>query len=127
MAYAGITKGTSALHAAMLITAERLGVAEELYGELEAGQSALFARMESMIPALPAVSGRYIGEMREIASTLAGCDMPAGFHEGAAELYELLEQSPFASERRDTVDKSRGLRRTIEVCARSPKDTVDAD
>ncbi len=118
MVYAGITKGTSALHAAMMIAAERLGVGDELHGELQSSQAVMYKRMENMTPALPAVSGRYVGEMLEIAKTMAACDMPTGLHEGAAELYRLLDQSPFSSERRDTVDKSRTLRQTIEVCAR---------
>lgn len=119
MAYAGITKGTSALHAAMLIAAERLGIAEELHDELQSSQSAMYKRMENMTPALPAVSDRYVGEMLEIVKTMAGCGMTTGFHEGAADLYRLLDESPFSSERRDTVDKSRSLRQTIEVCARA--------
>lgn len=127
MAYAGITKGTSALHAAMLIAAERLGVADELFGELQSSQAALYGRMESMTSALPAVSGRYIGEMLEIANTMAACDMPSGFHEGAADLYRLLDKSPFSSERRDTVDKNRTLRETIEVCAKAGIDTAVAE
>ncbi len=118
MAYAGISKGTSALHAAMLIAAERLGVADELYGELQSSTPAIYKRMENLTPALPAVSDRYVGEMLEIAETLSACGVTAGFHEGAAELYRLLGKSPFASERRDTVDKNRSLRETIKVCAR---------
>lgn len=119
MAYAGISKGTSALHAAMLIAAERLGVADELHEELKTSQATMYQRMENMTPALPAVSGRYVGEMLEIAKTMAACGMTPGFHQGAADLYALLGESPFASERRDTVDKNRTLRQTIEVCARS--------
>ena len=118
MVYAGITKGTSALHAALLIAAERLGVADEVHGEFQSSQAGLYDRMERMTPALPAVSHRYVGEMIEIARTMAECGMTTGFHDGAADLYRLLETSPFASERRDTVDQSRGLRETIEVCAR---------
>ena len=72
-----------------------------------------------MTPALPAVSDRYVGEMLEIAKTMAACGLTAGFHEGAADLYRPLDKSPFASERRDTVDKDRTLRQTIEVCARA--------
>ena len=117
MAYAGITKGTSALHAAMLIAAERLGVADALHDELQYSQGAFYRRMEAMTPALPAVSARYVGEMLEIARTMESCGLTGGFHEGAAELYRLLERSPFSAERRDTVDPERGLRRTIEVCA----------
>ncbi|MDJ0611146.1 MAG: DUF1932 domain-containing protein [Kiloniellales bacterium] len=117
MAYAGITKGTSALHAAMLIAAERLGVADALHDELQYSQGAFYRRMEAMTPALPAVSARYVGEMLEIAKTMESCALTAGFHEGAAELYRLLARSPFASERRDTVDPTRGLRGTVEACA----------
>jgi len=127
MAYAGITKGTSALHAAMLIAAERLGVGDELFGELQSSQTALYQRMENMTSALPAVSGRYIGEMLEIADTMASCDMPSEFHQGAADLYRLLDKSPFASERRDTVDESRTLRQTIEACAKAGSDKAVAE
>jgi len=117
MAYAGITKGTSALHAAMLIAAEKLGVADVLYEELAYSQAATLKRMENMTPALPAVAERFAGEMREIADTLASVGVPRGFHDGAAELYELLDRSPLSVERRDTVDPDRTLQRTIEICA----------
>lgn len=117
MAYAGITKGTSALHAAMLIAAEKMGVADVLYEELAYSQPAMLQRMERMTPALPAVAERYAGEMREIAHTLASVGVTRGFHDGAAELYELLDRSPLSAERRDTVDRSRTLQKTIEICA----------
>lgn len=117
MAYAGITKGTSALHAAMLIAAEKMGVADELYAELGYSQGATLKRMENMTPALPAVAERFAGEMREIASTLASVGVTSGFHDGAAELYDLLDRSPLSAERRDTVDRDRTLQRTIEICA----------
>jgi 3-hydroxyisobutyrate dehydrogenase-like beta-hydroxyacid dehydrogenase len=119
MCYAGITKCSRALETAVLIAAEKLGVADEIHAELEASAAAIYKRMEYMIPRLPAVSGRYIGEMKEIAHTMESAGVTAQFHVGATELYQLLEQSPFASERRDTVDPDRTLRQTVEVCARS--------
>lgn len=125
MVYGGITKGTSALHALMLLAAERMGVSDELHQELQASQAAAYKRMENMTSALPAVSNRYVGEMLEIAKALDSVDLPAGVHEGAADLYRLLNQSPFAAERRDTVDKSRTLRQTIEVCARVGMSDID--
>ena len=117
MCYGGITKGTSALHAAVLIAAEALGVANELYEELEFSLEAQLKRMENLTPALPAVSSRYIGEMKEISKTLKSVGVTSGFHDGATALYELMEKSPFASEIRETVDPNRTLRETIEVCA----------
>jgi len=117
MCYAGITKGTGALHAAVLIAAEALGVADELYEELTYSQEGQLKRMESMTPGLPAVSGRYIGEMREISKTMGSVGVTTGFHDGATALYQLMEKTPFASEIRETVDRSRTLRQTIQVCA----------
>ena len=116
MCYAGITKGTSALHAAILIAAEALGVGDELEEELTYSQEASLKRMEVMTPALPAVSGRYIGEMREISKTMSSVGVTSGFHDGSTDVYELMVKTPYASERRDTVDKSRSLRQTIQTC-----------
>ncbi len=115
--YAGITKGTSALHAAVLIAAEALGVADELHEELTYSQEAQLKRMENMTPALPAVSARYIGEMREISKSMGSVGVTTGFHDGSTALYQLMEKTPFASEIRETVDRSRTLRQTIKVCA----------
>ena len=117
MCYAGITKGTSALHAAVLIAAEALGVADELFEELTYSQEGQLKRMENLTPALPAVSARYIGEMREISKTMGSVGVTTGFHDGSTELYQLMEKSPFASEIRETVDKDRTLRQTVKVCA----------
>ena len=117
MCYAGITKGTSALHAAVLIAAEALGVGDELHEELSYSQEAQLKRMENMTPALPAVSARYIGEMREISKTMGSVGVTSGFHDGSTAVYELMVRTPYANERRDTVDNSRTLRQTIQTCA----------
>jgi len=117
MCYAGITKGTSALHAAMLMTAEKLDIADQLHHELTYSQGEIYKRMEGVTPALPAVSDRYIGEMEEIAKTMGTVGMPTGFHDGSADLYRLMTKSPYASEIRETVDKSRTMRQTVEGCA----------
>ena len=117
MVYAGVTKGVSALCANMLIAAERLGVGDIAHEEFQYSQEALYRRMENLTPALPAVSERYIGEMEEIAATCLSVNLSAGFHQGAADLYRLMERSPFADEIRETVDKERSLRATIKGCS----------
>ncbi len=118
MCYAGITKGTSALHTAVLMAAESLGVADEIHQELALSVGALYSRMEAVVPKLPAVSARYIGEMKEIAKTMESAGVTANFHTGAGELYRVLEKTPFAAERRDTVDPDRTLRQSLEVFAK---------
>ncbi len=55
---------------------------------------------------------------REIAKTMESAGVTANFHVGATELYRVLEKTPFAAERRDTVDPERTLRQSLEVFAR---------
>ncbi len=118
MCYAAMTKGTSALHIALLTAAEALGLTEELYAELESSQPEVFARMEAALPRLPANAHRWVGEMEEIAATFSHLGVTPGFHQGAAEVFRLLGETPFASETPETVDRSRTLAETISVVAK---------
>ena len=123
MCYAGMTKGTSALHVAVLSLAESLGLTEELAAELASSQSAAFEAMESGIARLPARAGRWIGEMEEIAATYESQGLPPGFHQGAASIYRLLSRTPYADERAETVDDSRSTAETIEAAVDALKGT----
>jgi 3-hydroxyisobutyrate dehydrogenase-like beta-hydroxyacid dehydrogenase len=116
MVYAGLTKGTMTLHAAVLITAQRLGLLDDLTSELQASQTQAWGRM-AVLPFLPADAGRWIGEMEEIADTFRAAGAPPGFHEAAAEVFRIMAQSPFASETRETLDRSRSLEEAITVFA----------
>lgn len=118
MCYAGLTKGTWTLHTAVLLAAEAQGLTAELRAELEYSQGQALAQMEACVPRLPADSGRWIGEMEEIAKTFADAGVTPGFHEGAAEIFRLLSQTPFASETRETIDESRTLEETLREAAK---------
>ena len=113
MCYAGLTKGTSALHVAVLSAAESLGLSEELGQELQSSQSHAFNQMNSGLSRLPARASRWIGEMEEIAATYEQLGLPPHFHQGAAEIYRLLSESPFATERAESVDQDRTTAQTI--------------
>ena len=115
MCYAGLTKGTSALHVAVLSLAESLGLSEELAAEFESSQPAAFEAMQSGISRLPARAGRWIGEMEEIAATYGSQGLPPGFHQGAASIYRLLSRTPYADERAETVDDGRTTGETIRA------------
>ena len=117
MCYASMTKGTNALRVAMLTTAYCLGLYDELIEELEDSQGDALSAMESQIPGLPANAGRWIGEMEEIAATFDAAGVTPGFHEGAAEIFRLLDSTPFADESPETIDRSRTLRDTIQETA----------
>ncbi|MFQ5763780.1 MAG: DUF1932 domain-containing protein [Rhodospirillales bacterium] len=118
MCYAGLTKGTFTLHTAVLLAAEAEGLTAELRDEFQYSQTQALAQMEARIPRLPADSGRWIGEMEEIAKTFAAAGVTPGFHEGAAEIFRLLAATPFASETRETIDASRTAAETIAEAAR---------
>jgi 3-hydroxyisobutyrate dehydrogenase-like beta-hydroxyacid dehydrogenase len=113
MTYAGLTKGTWTLHTALLLAARQCGVLDELLEEFSFSQAQTLNGMRARIPRLPADSARWVGEMEEIAATFADAGVPSGFHHGAAEVFKLFAQTPFASETRQSMDSSRTLEDTL--------------
>ena len=113
MCYAALTKGTSTLQVALLTVAESLGLSSELHEELAYSQKAALRNMESGIPRLPPNAHRWIGEMEEIATTFAAEGVTPHFHLGAAAIYRLLEQTPYAVESPEDIDSNRTLTQTI--------------
>lgn len=117
MCYAALTKGTWALHTAVLIAAERLGVTTPLIAAFEHSQQSTLEQMRARVPWIATDAGRWIGEMEEIAATFAGAGAPTGFHDGAAEIFRLLAMTPLAEETREHHDKSRTLDQAIDIFA----------
>ena len=115
MTYAGLTKGTWTLQTAVLMAARRLGVQDALIAEFEESQPQALALMRRMVPFLPADSARWVGEMEEIAVTFDAAGVPPDFHNGAAEVFRRLAQTPLAAETRQTMDRSRSLDEALEV------------
>ncbi|MCL0105193.1 DUF1932 domain-containing protein [Dehalococcoidia bacterium] len=117
MCYAALTKGTHTLQVALLTAAQKMGLTEQLKAELEFSQQGALAAMESGISRLPANAHRWIGEMEEISSTFASLGVTPHFHMGAADVYKLLNETPFAQETPETIDKTRSTWDTISVAA----------
>lgn len=86
MAYAGWTKGSTALLLAVRALARAEGIEADLLGEWALSQSGLEERSESLCRAMAPKAWRFEGEMREIAATLGAAGLPTGFHEAAAEI-----------------------------------------
>jgi 3-hydroxyisobutyrate dehydrogenase-like beta-hydroxyacid dehydrogenase len=100
MSYAGITKGTQALGAAMLLAAARAGSAAALHEELQFSQPEMLAWLQHFLPAMPAKAYRWIAEMQEIAG-FVGDDPAAGeLFAGAAHFYERIAED-FAADGKD--------------------------
>ncbi len=87
MAYAAWTKGSAALLLASRAAAEANGVGEALDAEWQASLPELEKRLASAALSALGKGWRWVGEMEEIAQTLAAAGLPAGFHEAAAEIY----------------------------------------
>jgi putative dehydrogenase len=90
MSYAGISKGLTAIAAAMLLGASRSGASRELYRELGESLPQLLSRFEKGIPDMYPKAYRWVAEMREIAAFLSEDKAAALIFEGAAQLYDRL-------------------------------------
>jgi 3-hydroxyisobutyrate dehydrogenase-like beta-hydroxyacid dehydrogenase len=90
MAYAGITKGLTALGAAMVLAASRAGCAEALHRELAASQPQLLKRFQSALPDMAPKADRWVAEMREIAGFAGEDPAAARIYQGVADLYQRL-------------------------------------
>jgi 3-hydroxyisobutyrate dehydrogenase-like beta-hydroxyacid dehydrogenase len=90
MSYAGITKGFTALGAAMMLAAARAGTAEDLKAELSASQPALFGWLTRQTPNMYSKAYRWVAEMEEIAQFVGEDPAARQFYEGAARLYERI-------------------------------------
>jgi 3-hydroxyisobutyrate dehydrogenase-like beta-hydroxyacid dehydrogenase len=87
MAYAAWTKGSSALLLAARALARAEGVESALLAEWALSQPQLAGQVERSARAAVAKGWRWVGEMEEIAQSLAGAGLPDGFHEAAAEIF----------------------------------------
>jgi putative dehydrogenase len=90
MSYAGITKGTTAIAAAMLLGAARFGCAEALIAELSSSQPEMLKRMQRGIPGMYDKAYRWVGEMQEISDFLDANAPSSEMYRGIARLYEFL-------------------------------------
>lgn len=104
MCYAAYSKGTTALLAAILATAESLGVRDELYQHWELDEPGFVNQVNGRAMRVTARAWRFEGEMNEIASTFQEAGLPDGFHKAAAEIYHRMagfkdsNQSPILGE-----------------------------
>jgi len=90
MCYAAYSKGTTALLAAMLATAESLGVREELYQQWDMNDKGFSEQVNRRVARVTAKAWRFEGEMKEIAETFQAAGLPDEFHRAATEIYRRM-------------------------------------
>jgi len=90
MCYAAYSKGTTALLAATVATAETLSVRENLYEQWDMDNTGFSDQVNQRVRRVTAKAWRFEGEMKEIASTFQEAGLPDNFHEAAAEIYHRM-------------------------------------
>jgi 3-hydroxyisobutyrate dehydrogenase-like beta-hydroxyacid dehydrogenase len=88
MSYAGITKGTQALGAVMMLAATRGGTADALLAELELSQPHMLGFLHRSLSIMPPKAYRWIAEMHEIADFVGEDPAAHELYTGAAHFYE---------------------------------------
>jgi len=100
MSYAGITKGTQAIGAAMMLAATRAGSADALFAELSSSQKEMFAWFKRGLAQMPPKAYRWIAEMHEIAGFVGDDPAASELYEGAAHFYERIAED-FDGDKKD--------------------------
>ncbi|MGB6446646.1 MAG: DUF1932 domain-containing protein [Xanthobacteraceae bacterium] len=101
MSYAGITKGTQAIGAAMMLAATRAGNADDLFAELQGSQKEMFAWFKRSLSMMPPKAYRWIAEMHEIAGFVGDDPAAHELYQGAAHFYERIADD-FDGDKLDT-------------------------
>lgn len=101
MSYAGITKGTQAIGAAMMLAATRSGSADALYQEIAFSQKVLLQQFQKQLPMMPAKAYRWVAEMEEIAGFVGDGSAGSKLYEGAAQFYKRIAED-FAASKEDS-------------------------
>ena len=94
MCYAAYSKGTTALLAAILATAESLGVREALYEQWDMDDADFSPQVNQRVRRVTGKAWRFEGEMIEIAGTFREAGLPGEFHAAAAEVYRRMKALP---------------------------------
>src|SRR5579862_6385906 len=110
MSYAGITKGTQAIGAAMMLTAAREGSADALFDELQASQKEMFLWFKRALASMPPKAYRWVAEMHEIASFVGDDPAARDLYEGAAHFYERIA-ADFENDKKDVTALSAFLQK----------------
>jgi len=98
MCYASYTKGAVALGVEMLMAARRLGVDAALDRELQESAADNRQWILSRTTVMPPKAYRWVPEMLEIAKTFEGANLTPRILLGAADMYEMIAQTPLGKE-----------------------------
>jgi 3-hydroxyisobutyrate dehydrogenase-like beta-hydroxyacid dehydrogenase len=104
MCYAAYSKGTTALIASVLATAESLGVRDDLYQQWDRDDPGFSDQVNRRVTRVTAKAWRFEGEMKEIASTFQEAGLPGEFHGAAGEIYQRMSKFLSKNGQIDTIE-----------------------
>ena len=104
MCTASMYKGSTAVLAHALLTAHANGVLPQVLDDLHDSFPTQIDRAARTIAVAGTKSGRFVGEMREIAATQAAAGLTPALFEAMAEVYEAFSRAPLAAEAPEEID-----------------------
>ncbi|MGH2820981.1 MAG: DUF1932 domain-containing protein [Actinomycetota bacterium] len=105
MCYAAWTKGTAALLLAIRTLARAEGVETPLLDEWAISQPDLTGRSSRAAGSAGTKGWRWVAEMEHIAATFASLDLPPGFHESAAAVFDRVPRQDRAGDGVEALDR----------------------
>jgi 3-hydroxyisobutyrate dehydrogenase-like beta-hydroxyacid dehydrogenase len=96
MSTASVYKGSTAILAQALLSAQRNGVLEHVLTDLRLGAPEAVAGVERRLASSATKADRYIGEMHEIAATQGDAGLEPALFEAMARVYGRLAETPLA-------------------------------
>ena len=109
MSTASVYKGRLALFVQALRAAHANGVLEHVLADLRRTDPALVDRASPAAQRGASVSGRYVGEMHEIAAAQAEAGLTPALFEAFAEVYADMSRSPLGALEPEQVDPAAAL------------------
>jgi 3-hydroxyisobutyrate dehydrogenase-like beta-hydroxyacid dehydrogenase len=97
MSTASVYKGSAAVLAHALLAAHANGVLEHVLADLRAADSELVRDVEHRLAMATTKAHRYVGEMREIATTQSAAGLTPALFDAFAEIYTRLARAPLAA------------------------------
>jgi len=122
MSTASVYKGTSALLAHALVSARANGVLEHVLDDLRAGSPELAGNVERRLANAGSKSGRYVGEMAEIAATQEAAGLTPALFRAMGEVYAALSARALGGSAPEDIPPDVSLEDVLEGLTRRQED-----
>jgi 3-hydroxyisobutyrate dehydrogenase-like beta-hydroxyacid dehydrogenase len=120
MSTASVYKGTSALLAHALLAAQANGVLEHVLADLHVGSPELVANVARRVASATTKSGRYVGEMREIARTQSAAGLTPALFDAMAEVFEAMSTSVLGQSAPEDIPQEMSLDEVLRELREAP-------